>query len=185
MLEVLDAEAQVASGRSYAFRAGDVIDVRMVVPENGRKVATIRGVCIARRSRGMGSSFTIIQIVPGMEVLVSGARGARLFLGDAWRGVGDPQDRPTRRPLAFRPPRPACLLNAGRAASPPPPFSTAPPSSYLAPPPSQAERIIPLYSPNLVGIDLVRAGNYRRYKMYWLKERPEAEIRGYILGRGL
>ena len=76
----------------------------------------MRGLCIARRSAGLGSSFTVVQIVPGTEVLV--------------------------------------------------------------------ERVIPLYSPNVQGVSVVRRGGYHRAKMFWLKQRPEAEIRKFILGRG-
>ena len=43
--------------------AGDVLEVTTIVPENQRKVSTYRGICIARKNRGMGSSFIIRNVI--------------------------------------------------------------------------------------------------------------------------
>ena len=41
------------------FRPGDVVKLTMEVPENRRRTQTFTGICIARRNRGLGSSFTL------------------------------------------------------------------------------------------------------------------------------
>jgi large subunit ribosomal protein L19 len=47
------------------FRAGDVLEVKAATLENRRRVATVRGVCIARRNRGPRTSFELLTHVPG------------------------------------------------------------------------------------------------------------------------
>lgn len=46
------------------FRAGDVLEVRMMVPEAERKVVVYRGVCIAVYKKGIRSSFKIYNVFP-------------------------------------------------------------------------------------------------------------------------
>lgn len=46
------------------FRAGDILEVRMVVPEAGRKEYLYRGVCIARYNKGIRSGFKIFNVLP-------------------------------------------------------------------------------------------------------------------------
>lgn len=41
------------------FRPGDVVQLTMVVPENRRRTQRFTGICIARKNRGLGSSFTL------------------------------------------------------------------------------------------------------------------------------
>ena len=47
------------------FRAGDVLEVRLALPDARRRVAVLRGVCIGRRNRGVRSSFDLLNYVPG------------------------------------------------------------------------------------------------------------------------
>ena len=41
------------------FRPGDVVQLTMEVPENRRRTQRFTGICIARKNRGLGSSFTL------------------------------------------------------------------------------------------------------------------------------
>ena len=45
-------------------RSGDVLELRMVVPENQKKQYIYRGVCIARYNKGIRSSFKIYNVYP-------------------------------------------------------------------------------------------------------------------------
>eukprot|EP00898_Chlorokybus_atmophyticus_P008521 jgi/Chlat1/8670/Chrsp87S08049 len=61
-------------GRSQAqrqypdFKAGDVLEVRIIVPENRRREYTVKGICIARMNKGLATSFTIRNIVGGFPI---------------------------------------------------------------------------------------------------------------------
>lgn len=84
------------------FAPGDTVRVKVKVVEGSReRVQAFEGVCIARRNRGLNSSFTVRKISYGEGV----------------------------------------------------------------------ERVFPLYSPNVVGVDVVRRGDVRRAKLYYLRER--------------
>ncbi len=50
------------------FRPGDVVHVKLAVPENKRRPAEFRGLCIARRNRGLGSSFTLRSVLNNYAV---------------------------------------------------------------------------------------------------------------------
>lgn len=56
--------AAEASRPLAPFKVGDVLDVRMVVPEAGRKEYVYRGVCIARYNKGIRSAFKIYNVLP-------------------------------------------------------------------------------------------------------------------------
>lgn len=61
-MQTLEAEqtaAMDASRQLPDFGPGDVVEIRMAVPENRRKVAVMKGVVIARKNRGWQSAFTI------------------------------------------------------------------------------------------------------------------------------
>lgn len=45
-------------------RSGDILEVRMLVPENQRKQYIYRGVCIARYNKGIRSSFKMYNVYP-------------------------------------------------------------------------------------------------------------------------
>ena len=84
------------------FRPGDTVRVNVKVIEGTReRVQAFEGVCIARRNRGLNSSFTVRKISYGEGV----------------------------------------------------------------------ERVFPLYSPRIDGIDVVRRGRVRRAKLYYLRGR--------------
>jgi len=62
LLQTLDAEQAAAVDKSRKlpeFNPGDVVEVKMAVPENRRKVALMKGVVIAKKNRGWQSAFTI------------------------------------------------------------------------------------------------------------------------------
>ena len=50
------------------FRPGDVIRVKVEVLENRGRANNFTGICIARRNRGMGSSFTLRSVVANVPV---------------------------------------------------------------------------------------------------------------------
>mmetsp|Transcript_18971 Transcript_18971/g.22707 ORF Transcript_18971/g.22707 Transcript_18971/m.22707 type:complete len:255 (+) Transcript_18971:279-1043(+) len=51
-----------------AFRVGDVIELKYTVPENDMKVDTFVGLCFARRNRGMGSTFQLMNYIFGQVI---------------------------------------------------------------------------------------------------------------------
>lgn len=51
-----------------AFRPGDVIEVKFIVPENQNRPASFRGVCIARRNKGIMSSFSLLNHIYGDQL---------------------------------------------------------------------------------------------------------------------
>ena len=66
MMQLIEREQVAKANARYQvpdFRAGDTLEVSTIVPENQRKVARYKGVCIARRNRGMGSSFIIRNVI--------------------------------------------------------------------------------------------------------------------------
>ena len=83
------------------FAPGDTVKVRVKVVEGQReRIQAFEGVCIARKNRGLNSSFTVRKISYGEGV----------------------------------------------------------------------ERVFPLYSPNIDGIEVVRRGDVRRAKLYYLRK---------------
>ena len=114
MLEGEQVDAATVARPVPDFRAGDVLEVKAATLENRRRVATVRGVCIARRNRGPRTSFELLTHVPGggavhrtfplHSPLVHGVRvverrKARREQGDA---TGH---KPRRVPQVRRPPR--------------------------------------------------------------------------------
>lgn len=62
MLQVLEVEKvkeQLAARNIPDFGPGAVLEVKLAIPENRRRVAVTRGLCIARRNRGIRTTFTI------------------------------------------------------------------------------------------------------------------------------
>lgn len=91
-----------ADGAPPWFSPGDTVRVKVKVVEGSReRVQAFEGVCIARRNRGLQSSFTVRKISYGEGV----------------------------------------------------------------------ERVFPLYSPSIAGIEVVRRGDVRRAKLYYLRSR--------------
>jgi len=106
MIEELEKEQLVRlaeQGKKVPdFAPGDTLRVNVKVVEGSReRVQTFEGVCIARRNRGLNSSFTVRKISYGEGV----------------------------------------------------------------------ERVFPLHSPRLDSIEVVRRGDVRRAKLYYLRER--------------
>ncbi|GFR47168.1 hypothetical protein Agub_g8861 [Astrephomene gubernaculifera] len=67
LMQVLEREQmnRVQEARPLPnFRAGDILEVRMMLPEVERKVAVYRGVCIARYHKGLRSTFKIYNVFP-------------------------------------------------------------------------------------------------------------------------
>jgi len=67
-IETERMEALAAAKNVEPFRAGDVLEITMDVPENRNREAKIRALCIARRNRGLGSSFKV-RYVLGAEAV--------------------------------------------------------------------------------------------------------------------
>ena len=107
-LEAEQIEKLTAKRAIPEFRPGDTLKVSVRVKEGEReRVQAFEGVCIARRNRGLQSSFTVRKISYGEGV----------------------------------------------------------------------ERIFPLYSPQLAAIEVVRRGDVRRAKLYYLRGRTGKSAR--------
>jgi len=71
IMETLERERmkELAQDRAVVpFRPGDVVKLTLEVPENMRKTQTFTGICIAKRHRGLGSSFTLRSAVGNLVV---------------------------------------------------------------------------------------------------------------------
>lgn len=72
LIQILEQEemARVTAGKTIpSFRAGDTVVVNVNVVEGSRKrVQAFEGVVIARRNRGLNSSFTVRKISSGEGV---------------------------------------------------------------------------------------------------------------------
>jgi large subunit ribosomal protein L19 len=114
LLQKFDQEQmdKVNTGRGSAFppfRAGDELEVCFKIRDGQKeKTETFKGLCIARRNRGFGSSLTMRKISSASE------------------GV---------------------------------------------------EKVFPLYSPNLLSILVLKCGDVRRAKLYYLRERSGKSAR--------
>jgi large subunit ribosomal protein L19 len=67
LVQVLEREQieRVRAARPLPdFRAGDILEVRMMLPEAERKVTIYRGVCIARYHKGIRSTFKLYNVYP-------------------------------------------------------------------------------------------------------------------------
>ncbi len=107
-LEAKHLEELTANKEIPSFKAGDTVRVNVrIVEGNNERVQAYEGVCIARKNRGLHSSFTVRKISHGEGV----------------------------------------------------------------------ERTFPLYSPRLESIELVRSGDVRRAKLYYLRERSGKSAR--------
>ncbi len=101
-LETEQVEQLTADRKVPEFAPGDTLRVNVKVVEGTReRIQAFEGVCIARRNRGLNSSFTVRKISYGEGV----------------------------------------------------------------------ERVFPLYSPRIASIDVVRRGDVRRAKLYYLRGR--------------
>lgn len=68
---ILDKEAveEVKAKREIPdIRPGYIIQLRVEVPENKRRVSTVRGIVIARRNAGLNTTFRIRRLVAGVGV---------------------------------------------------------------------------------------------------------------------
>ncbi|TCS63620.1 50S ribosomal protein L19 [Varunaivibrio sulfuroxidans] len=105
MIEQIESEQldKLAAGRETPqFAPGDTVKVQVKVIEGTReRLQAFEGVCIARKNKGLNSSFTVRKIASGEGV----------------------------------------------------------------------ERVFPLYSPNVATIEVVRRGDVRRAKLYYLRGR--------------
>ena len=71
IMETIEREhmKELAMARTVVpFRPGDVIKLTLEVPENRRRTSTFTGICIAKRHRGLGSSFTLRSVISGLVV---------------------------------------------------------------------------------------------------------------------
>ena len=110
ILQQIEAEelARVSDKRIDAFDAGDTVRVNVKIVEgNNERIQAFEGVCIARKDRGIHTSFTVRKVTNGEGV----------------------------------------------------------------------ERIFPLYGPRVDGVELVRRGDVRRAKLYYLRGRTGKSAR--------
>ncbi|GJP39184.1 hypothetical protein CLOM_g7635 [Closterium sp. NIES-68] len=71
IMNILDAEAtqQLRQQRSMpAFKPGDVLSMKIEVPENKRRTSIVKGIVIARRNAGISSTFRIRRMLAGVGV---------------------------------------------------------------------------------------------------------------------
>jgi large subunit ribosomal protein L19 len=66
-MQTLDYEATTAAAALRpavpAFRAGDVLDIQVAVPDNKDRVTTFRGLVIARYNKGISSSVVLRSVI--------------------------------------------------------------------------------------------------------------------------
>lgn len=68
LLQVLDREREIeakSTKRFPDFKAGDVLELKLSIPENKHRVTTFRGICIARKNCGYRTSFTLRNVFGG------------------------------------------------------------------------------------------------------------------------
>jgi len=71
IMEILDKEAVEAANKEKSIpdiRPGDVIQLRVEVPENKRRVSLLRGIVISRRNAGINTTFRIRRVIAGVGV---------------------------------------------------------------------------------------------------------------------
>jgi large subunit ribosomal protein L19 len=62
LLSVLEKEKEKAAAQERNFpdfKAGDVLEVKLSIPENKRRTTTFKGLCIAKFNKGWRTSFTV------------------------------------------------------------------------------------------------------------------------------
>jgi len=71
IMEILDKEAVEVANKEKSIpdiRPGDVVQLRVEVPENKRRVSVLRGIVIARRNAGINTTFRIRRVIAGVGV---------------------------------------------------------------------------------------------------------------------
>ncbi|KAG0624161.1 hypothetical protein M758_3G228600 [Ceratodon purpureus] len=71
IMEILDKEAVETANKEKDIpdiRPGDVIQLRVEVPENKRRVSMLRGIVISRRNAGINTTFRIRRVIAGVGV---------------------------------------------------------------------------------------------------------------------
>ncbi|GBG90874.1 hypothetical protein CBR_g51380 [Chara braunii] len=71
IMNILNAESVAVAKQRIEypdFRPGDVLQLKVEIPENHRRIAVIRGVCIARRNSGIGSTFRLRRVLNGQGI---------------------------------------------------------------------------------------------------------------------
>lgn len=71
IMQILDKEAveEVRSQREIPdIKPGYIIQLKVVVPENKRRVSTLKGIVIARRNAGLNTTFRLRRLVAGVGV---------------------------------------------------------------------------------------------------------------------
>ena len=70
MMETLsrELEKQSHAQKFPEFRAGDILECTLTVPENRRRTSVVKGLCIAKNNAGWNTSFTIRNIVGNIPI---------------------------------------------------------------------------------------------------------------------
>lgn len=70
-MQILDKEAveNVKSQREIPdIKPGYIVQLKVVIPENKRRVSTLKGIVIARRNAGISTTFRLRRLVAGVGV---------------------------------------------------------------------------------------------------------------------
>lgn len=73
IMQILDTEAVDAVRKERSIpniKPGDVVQLRVEVPENKRRVSQVKGIVIAKRNSGFNSTFRIRRVLAGVGVEV-------------------------------------------------------------------------------------------------------------------
>lgn len=71
IMKTLEYEKMVELAKAspvISFRPGDVIKLKVEVLENRRRANYFTGICIARRNRGVGGSFTLRSVLANFPI---------------------------------------------------------------------------------------------------------------------
>jgi len=71
IMQILDKEAVEAANSGKVIpdiRPGDVVQLRVEVPETKRRVSLLRGIVISRRNAGINTTFRIRRVIAGVGV---------------------------------------------------------------------------------------------------------------------
>ena len=66
MMQLLEKEKEVAAinEKKYPiFKSGDLIEVRLAIPQNKGRETVFKGICLARKNRGWRTTFTLRNVI--------------------------------------------------------------------------------------------------------------------------
>ncbi|KAK6250161.1 hypothetical protein SCA6_004166 [Theobroma cacao] len=145
--DILDKEAveEVKAQREIPdIKPGNIVQLRVEVPENKRRVSTIKGIVIARRNAGLNTTFRLRRMVAGVGV-------ESLFPLDSMVNMKMHKGYPNLKPVISTPYHEfKCILS------------------------STNSEIVSQYSPNIKEIKVLDKKTVRRAKLYYLRDKMNA-----------